>query len=86
HVLWPTELCWQVGKLSTSHRSTNYPCCGQALGDSKGADRIGLTHRKSNAFCLIDQESALKNDTKNHFFVNQHRYSFFLVLQLIIIC
>jgi len=23
--------------------TTNYPCCGQALGGSKGADRIGLT-------------------------------------------
>jgi len=32
-----------MGKRPTSHRSTNYPCCRQALGDLKGAGRVGLT-------------------------------------------
>jgi len=32
-----------VSKLSTSHRSTFYLCCGQALEGLKGAGRIGLT-------------------------------------------
>jgi len=30
------------GKLLTSHRSTTYPCCLPALGDSAGAGRIRL--------------------------------------------
>ena len=42
-LLWPTELHWQVGKLTASHRSTIYPCCRQALGGSTGAGRAGLT-------------------------------------------
>jgi len=33
-----------VSKLSTSHRSTFYLCCGQALEGLKGAGRAGLTH------------------------------------------
>jgi hypothetical protein len=30
------------GKLLISHRSTTYPCCLPALGDSAGAGRIRL--------------------------------------------
>ena len=32
-------------RASLLHRTatTFYPCCGQTLGDSKGAGRIGLT-------------------------------------------
>ena len=44
HVLWPTELK-RRGWVSYLHRAatTGYPCCGQTLGDSQGAGRIGLT-------------------------------------------
>ena len=42
-LLWPTELHRQVGRLTESHRSTFYLCCGQALEDSKGAGRTGPT-------------------------------------------
>ena len=43
-VLWPTELK-RRGWVSYLHRAatTNYRCCDQALEDSKGAGRIGLT-------------------------------------------
>jgi len=34
------------GKLLISHRSTTYPCCDQALGDSVGAGRIRLARGK----------------------------------------
>ena len=44
HVLWPTELKRRVGKLSISRRSTHYLCYVPVLEDSRGADRIGLTH------------------------------------------
>jgi hypothetical protein len=37
-----------MGKLTTSHRSTIYPCCIPALGRFTGAGRIGLTRRKDN--------------------------------------
>ncbi len=37
-----------MGKHSTSHRSTTYPCCIPALGRFMGAGRIGLTRDKSN--------------------------------------
>ena len=35
-----------MGWVSYLHRAatTNYLCCGQALEDSLGAGRIGLTH------------------------------------------
>ena len=41
-----------MGWVSYLHRAatTNYLCCGQALEDSLGAGRIGLTH----TFNLID--------------------------------
>jgi hypothetical protein len=41
--------------VSLLHRvaTTNYPCCCQALGDLKGADRVGLTRRKSTTFSPI---------------------------------
>ena len=44
HVLWPTELK-RRGWVSFLYRAatTNYLCCDQALEDSKGAGRIGLT-------------------------------------------
>ena len=44
HVLWPTELK-RRGWVSLLYRAatTNYLCCDQALEDSKGAGRIGLT-------------------------------------------
>ena len=44
HVLWPTELK-RRGWVSLLYRAatTKYPCCGQALGDSEGACRVGLT-------------------------------------------
>lgn len=31
--------------MSSPYRAatTSYPCCGQALGDSEGACRVGLT-------------------------------------------
>ncbi len=36
----------RYGWVSYLHRAatTNYLCCGQALEDSLGAGRIGLTH------------------------------------------
>ena len=34
------------GKLLISHRSTTYPCCLPALGDSAGAGRIRLAAAK----------------------------------------
>ena len=43
HVLWPTELKRRVGSLLYRAATTNYLCCDQALEDSKGAGRIGLT-------------------------------------------
>ena len=45
HVLWPTELK-RRGWVSLLYRAatTNYLCCDQALEDSSGAGRIGLTH------------------------------------------
>ena len=45
HVLWPTELK-RRGWVSLLYRAatTNYLCCDQALEDSKGAGRMGLTH------------------------------------------
>ena len=44
HVLWPTELK-RRGWVSLLYRAatTNYLCCDQALEDSKGAGRMGLT-------------------------------------------
>jgi len=39
-----------VGKLTTSHRYTIYPCCVPTLGDLRGAGRVGLTQRKSSCF------------------------------------
>ncbi len=38
--------CPPMGWVSYLHRAatTNYLCCGQALEDSLGAGRIGLTH------------------------------------------
>lgn len=32
--------------MSSPYRAatTSYPCCGQALGDSKGASRVALSH------------------------------------------
>ena len=53
HVLWPTELKRQVGELSTSHRSTRYPCFGQDLGDLRGASRAGLTRLQNYITYLI---------------------------------
>ena len=44
HVLWPTELKRRMGKLTVSRSDTDYLCCGQALEDSKGANRTALTH------------------------------------------
>ena len=43
-MLWPTELK-RRGWVSLLYRAatTNYLCCDQALEDSKGAGRIGLT-------------------------------------------
>jgi hypothetical protein len=38
----------KMGKLLSSHRSTAYPCSVPSLGDSAGAGRERLTHRKSN--------------------------------------
>ena len=43
HVLWPTELYRQVGKLSTSRRYNRLPLLRSNPGDSQGAGRIGLT-------------------------------------------
>ena len=39
-----------MGWVSYLHRAatTNYLCCGQALEDSLGAGRIGLTHTFQN--------------------------------------
>ncbi len=37
HVLWPTELKRQADELTTSHRSTRYPCFGQDLGEFTGS-------------------------------------------------
>ena len=41
-----------MGWVSYLHRAatTNYLCCGQALEDSLGAGRIGLTHTYSIFF------------------------------------
>ena len=33
-----------MGKLTTPVATTDYLCCGQALEDLSGADRIGLAH------------------------------------------
>ena len=45
HVLWPTELKRRGGgSLLYRAATTNYLCCDQALEDSSGAGRIGLTH------------------------------------------
>ena len=43
HVLWPTELKRRWVSLLYRAATTNYLCCDQALEDSKGAGRIGLT-------------------------------------------
>src|SRR4029078_180637 len=40
------------GKLLISHRSTTYPCCLPALGDSAGAGRIRLAAAKLSIFWL----------------------------------
>ena len=37
-----------MGKLLPSHRSTAHPCFVPDLGDSAGAGRERLTHRKFN--------------------------------------
>ena len=44
-VLWPTAQK-RGGGVSLLYRAatTNYLCCDQALEDSSGAGRIGLTH------------------------------------------
>ena len=46
-----------MGWVSYLNRAatTNYLCCGQALEDSLGAGRIGLTHNfcKGSAFFVI---------------------------------
>ena len=39
----PTSLMGWVSYLNRA-ATTNYLCCGQALEDSPGAGRIGLTH------------------------------------------
>ena len=41
----PTTPRLQIRWVSLLHRAatTKYPCCGQALGDSEGACRVGLT-------------------------------------------
>ena len=41
----PNDICL-YGWVSYLHRAatTNYLCCGQALEDSLGAGRTGLTH------------------------------------------
>ena len=50
----PTSLMGWVSYLNRA-ATTNYLCCGQALEDSLGAGRIGLTHnlRKGSAFFVI---------------------------------
>jgi hypothetical protein len=48
------------GKLLTSHRSTFYPCCDQALGDSKGAGHIRLARMQIYTYFLIYQLLSLK--------------------------
>jgi hypothetical protein len=41
-ILWRIEKKKRVSLLYRA-ATTKYPCCGQALGDSEGASRIGLT-------------------------------------------
>ena len=50
----PTSLMGWVSYLNRA-ATTNYLCCGQALEDSLGAGRIGLTHNlcKGSAFFVI---------------------------------
>ena len=82
HVLWPTELK-RRGWVSLLYRAatTNYLCCDQALEDSSGAGRIGLTH-----FCfasakvdIIFKTTILSNTfflilaEKIHFFTHNYR-------------
>ncbi len=49
-----------MGWVSYLNRAatTNYLCCGQALEDSLGAGRIGLTHNlcKDSAFFVISKK------------------------------
>lgn len=48
-----------MGKPLLSHRSTKYPCFVPNLGESEGAGRRRLTHRKSSKksqFCKVIYE------------------------------
>ena len=53
-----------MGWVSYLHRAatTNYLCCGQALEDSLGAGRIGLTHTFLNLCAKVRK----KNDAANN--------------------
>ena len=55
HVLWPTELK-RRGWVSLLYRAatTNYLCCDQALADSQGAGRIGLTRFAAVSYTHLD--------------------------------
>jgi len=46
------SICSVKKKASYLHRiaTTKYPCCVPTLGDSKGADRVGLARGKYTIF------------------------------------
>ena len=54
-----------MGWVSYLHRAatTNYLCCGQALEDSLGAGRIGLTHTFSKSFAKVRKKCDETNNT-----------------------
>ena len=41
------------GKRPTSHRSTTYPCYVPILGESAGADRVGLAGANIQSFYIF---------------------------------
>ena len=51
--------------VSYLHRAatTGYPCCGQTLGDSQGAGRIGLTRAQKSIFFPVSYTHLRAHET-----------------------
>ena len=56
---------WKIkknGKRPTSHRSTAYPCYVPILGESAGADRVGLAGANIQSFYIFARALFIKNN------------------------
>ena len=69
-----------MGWVSYLNRAatTNYLCCGQALEDSLGAGRIGLTHILSIKLSSHHRDTSLMHCKDTYFFAKRNYYGNFI--------